>query len=356
MATEPTGLAVEGIRFSFGGGREVLSGLSVEVPPSEVLSLVGPSGCGKTTLLRVVAGLEVPEAGVVRIGGRTVTGPGELVPPERRRVGMVFQDWALFPHLSVAGNVGFGLPRGSRGDAGRIDRTLSLVGLEGLGDRMPSTLSGGQQQRVALGRALAQEPEVLLLDEPFSNLDASLRARVRTDVHRLLADLGVTTVMVTHDRDEAFVLGDTVALMRDGRIVQHGPAEDLYVRPVDEWAAGFLGELVALEGEADGDRAGTVLGEVALAGHHRGPVRVLVRPEQLQLADPPGAGGGPAGTAPGVPARVVLVEYHGPRTSYVLEVAGAEVAADVPGPPRWAPGAEVVVVAPEGPLPVGEGA
>ena len=222
---------------------------------------------------------------------------------------------------------------------------------------MPATLSGGQQQRVALGRALAQEPEVLLLDEPFSNLDASLRARVRTDVHRLLAEIGVTTVMVTHDRDEAFVLGDTVALMRDGRIVQEGPAEDLYVRPVDEWAAAFLGELVVLEGMADGGRAGTVLGAVALAGHHRGPVRVLLRPEQLRLADPPGAGGGPGGTsAPGVAARVVLVEYHGPRTSYVLEVEGAEVAADVPGPPRWAPGAEVVVAPPEAPLPVATGA
>jgi ABC-type Fe3+/spermidine/putrescine transport system ATPase subunit len=233
---------IDSVLLAFDGD-PVLRGLSLEVRPGEVMALLGPSGCGKTTLLRVVAGLEEPEAGEVRMSGRLLTSPGKVVAPEKRDVAMVFQDWALFPHMTVAENVGFGLPRGQRRSSPLIARTLDLVGLGGLGERMPESLSGGQQQRVALGRALAQRPAVLLLDEPFSNLDPTLRGRVRSDVKEVLREVGVTTVLVTHDRDEAFVLGDRVAVMRDGAISQVDTPEALYLRPRDEWVADFVGEL-----------------------------------------------------------------------------------------------------------------
>ena len=215
---EDGGVDVRGVHKSF-GTTAVLRDVDLDVPSGSVVALLGPSGCGKTTLLRIIAGLEAPDAGEVRVGGRLLTGPATSVPPEHRRVGMVFQDWGLFPHLTVAQNVGYGLPRGERRGA-RVDEALELVGLVGLGHRSPTTLSGGQQQRVALARALAPRPSVLLLDEPFSNLDAALRVQVRGEVHRLLRELGVTTVFVTHDQEEAFVLGDEVAVMSEGRVVQ----------------------------------------------------------------------------------------------------------------------------------------
>ncbi|MEZ5136817.1 MAG: ABC transporter ATP-binding protein [Acidimicrobiales bacterium] len=199
----------------------MLDDVSLRVPAGAMVALLGPSGCGKTTLLRAIAGLVAVDAGQVRVGDRVLTGDGVSVPPERRQVGMVFQDWALFPHLSVARNVAYGLGGDQRADTDRrVDDALAMVGLAGLGDRLPGTLSGGQQQRVALARALAPEPAVLLLDEPFSNLDAALRAQVRTEVHALLVRLGITTIVVTHDQEEAFVLGDEVAVL--GR--SHRPA------------------------------------------------------------------------------------------------------------------------------------
>ena len=221
----PVGLEIDAVSVDY-GGPEVLSDVSLSVTPGEIIALLGPSGCGKTTLLRAIAGLERPTAGSISLGNRLVTGPGEFVPPERRRIGMVFQDWALFPHLDVARNVGYGLPRGDLSTE-RVSKTLSLVGLDNVADRMPGTLSGGQQQRVALARALAPRPTVLLLDEPFSNLDSSLRSQVRTEIHHLLVELGVTTVFVTHDQDEAFVLGDRVAVLHDGRLAQVGSPDDL---------------------------------------------------------------------------------------------------------------------------------
>jgi iron(III) transport system ATP-binding protein len=288
------------------GPLDILRDVTLGVEPGRIVALLGPSGCGKTTLLRIIAGLEHPDGGEVRLGETVVTGPSTFVPPERRRVGMVFQDWALFPHLSVAGNVGYGLPRG-RDRAERVERALAMVGLSGLGDRNPMTLSGGQQQRVALARAIAPEPTVILLDEPFSNLDTALRVQVRSEVHRLLGDLGITTVFVTHDQEEAFVLGDEVAVMHDGRIVQQATPADLYLRPVDPWVATFVGDANLLDGEADGRAASTAVGTVVLAVPCEGRARVLVRPEELRLET-------------GDVATVEILEYYGHDSVYVVRL------------------------------------
>ncbi|MBA2283050.1 MAG: ABC transporter ATP-binding protein, partial [Acidimicrobiia bacterium] len=311
-----TGVVAAGIDKRF-GAVEVLQSVDLDVDPGSVVALLGPSGCGKTTLLRIVAGLERPDAGEVRIGERLVCGAGTWVPPEKRRVGMVFQDWALFPHMTVERNVGYGIGRREPDRQARIDAALDMVGLLGLGDRLPGTLSGGQQQRVALARALAPRPAVLLLDEPFSNLDTTLRVAVRAEVHALLTDLGITSVFVTHDQDEAFVLGDEVAVMRAGRIVQAAPPADVYARPATPWVATFVGDANLVDGTASGDEAGTSLGRIALAQPAQGPVRVLVRPESVRLvADA-------AGTA-----TVERTEYYGHDSLYVLRTdGGAELRA-----------------------------
>ncbi len=314
----PDAIAVEGASKRF-GTVEVLRQVDLRVEPGAVVALLGPSGCGKTTLLRTIAGLERLDGGSVRIGDRLVSGPGAHVPPERRRVGMVFQDWALFPHLSVAQNVGYGLPRGER-TGPRVDAALALVGLGGLGDRSPGTLSGGQQQRVALARALAPEPGVLLLDEPFSNLDSALRVQVRTEVHQLLAQLEVTTVFVTHDQEEAFVLGDQVAVMHGGEIVQQASPSGLYARPASPWVATFVGDANLVGGTASGGTAATVVGAVTLDAELEGPVQVVLRPEELRLApEPPGrvleAHEGSTGT-------VELCEYYGHDTVYLVRPDG----------------------------------
>lgn len=219
-------------------------GISLDVAPGSTTVVLGPSGCGKTTLLRCLAGLHRPDGGTITIGGRTFdnTTTGVHVRPEDRRLGVVFQNGALFPHLDVAANVGFGLARSER-RGHRVDEALELVGLAGLGARRPDQLSGGQRQRVALARALAPRPTVLLLDEPFSSLDAVLRAQLRDDVAALLDHLGTTAVLVTHDRAEAFVLGDHLVLLRDGSVVASGDAPSLYRSPPDAWTAAFLGEI-----------------------------------------------------------------------------------------------------------------
>ncbi len=307
----PVPLRVSGLRKRFGDGPPVLDGVDLEVPAGSVCALLGPSGSGKSTLLRCIAGLEAPEAGRIEAGDRLLGDGPSIVPPDRRGVGMVFQDWALFPHLDVAANVGFGLPRAER-DGSRVDEVLDLVGMSDLRERLPNTLSGGQQQRVALARALAPHPSVLLLDEPFSNLDTNLRSRIRSEVKELLSTVGITTLFVTHDRTEAFVVGDSVALVNDGRVVQHGRPEDLYHRPVDPWVAGFVGDVNLLPGEATRGVAATPLGPIAIAGGSSGPVHVLVRPEELALGDE------------GHEATVAGVEFHGPETIVLVRVDGID--------------------------------
>ena len=266
-----------------------VAGLDLDARRGELLALLGPSGCGKTTTLRLIAGFEEPDSGRIEVGGRVVAdlGPGRrrCDPPERRRVGMVFQDYALFPHLSVARNVSFGLPRGGRGESDRrVASALSAVGMAGMGERMPDQLSGGQQQRVALARALAPNPDLILLDEPFSNLDAELRAAVREEVREILRGAGATAVLVTHDQEEALSLADRVAVMWGGAIVQAGPPEELYHRPVSRAVGAFVGDAQFLPGEANGRRVATVLGDLPVHGQATGAVEVMLRPEALRLA------------------------------------------------------------------------
>lgn len=325
----PVELSVTGVEHSYGEG-PVLRGVDVCASAGSTLVLLGPSGCGKTTLLRVIAGLERPTAGEVRLGDRVVVGPSVFVPAERRRVGMVFQDGALFPHLTVARNVAFGLARG--GDASsRVQRALELVGLADLAHRMPAELSGGQRQRVAVARALAPEPTVLLLDEPFASLDAAMRVELRGQIHRLLHELEITSVFVTHDQDEAFVLGDQVAVMRGGRVLQAASPADLYADPVDPWVAGFVGDANLLGGEVDNSSASTAIGSLPIAGNDAsGSVLVLVRPEHLSLD----AGGD---------AVVQVVEFFGHDTVYVLQIRDTELKARVGAAPAHDVGDRVTV-------------
>ena len=265
--------------------------VDLDVAPGELLALLGPSGCGKTTTLRLAAGFERPEAGTVTLRGEEVAGPNRFVAPERRRIGVVFQDYALFPHMDVSDNVGYGVrERGRR--AARVGEMLELVGLVGKARRRPHELSGGEQQRVAIARALAPAPAVVLLDEPFSNLDAALRVRVRDEVRDILATAGATAVFVTHDQEEALSLADRVAVMSEGRLLQVGTPVELYEQPADRFVAKFVGDADLLQGDFDGTRVTTVLGAHSTAcALPQGPVDVVMRPEHLRVRlDGSGAG------------------------------------------------------------------
>jgi iron(III) transport system ATP-binding protein len=286
--TEGTMIRLSGVAKSF-GVVEAVRELDLELAKGKVLALLGPSGCGKTTTLRLLAGFEYPDAGEIEIAGRLVAGRDVNIPPEKRRVGMVFQDYALFPHLTVAKNVAYGLAgvyRGKKRNA-RVAEVLSLARLEGLEERMPHELSGGQQQRVALARALASEPTIVLLDEPFSNLDATLRAEMRSEMREILRAAGATAVFVTHDQAEALSIADEVALMLEGRIVQLAPPEELYHRPATREIASFVGEANFLPGTAEGGRVLCELGDVPAVGGDIGEVEVMLRPEALALRASP---------------------------------------------------------------------
>ncbi|MBK1661581.1 ABC transporter ATP-binding protein [Paracraurococcus ruber] len=287
-------LRLTGIRHAY-GPVDILRGVDLHVRPGEILCLLGPSGCGKTTLLRLVAGLEAVQEGRIELGGLLVGEPGREVPPEQRHVGFVFQDYALFPHLTVAENVVFGLhrlPRGERPWA--VREALARVGLETYANAYPHMLSGGQQQRVALARALAPRPQVVLLDEAFASLDARLREQVRDDTLHVLQSAGIPAMIVTHDAEEAMFLADRIALMRQGRVIQVGPPEELYLSPAHPFVATFLGEVNRLPALVRGGRAETAIGALPLrpgADLPEGPAEVLLRPEGLLVA---GEGGRPA--------------------------------------------------------------
>jgi iron(III) transport system ATP-binding protein len=279
-----------GLRRHFG---EVIAvdGVDLDVLPGEMMTVLGPSGCGKTTMLRLIAGLDTPDGGSIDIGGRRVSGPGGAVPPERRRVGMVFQDVALFPHLSVRDNIGYGLRR-DPDRAVRVRELLELIDLPDAGERMPYQLSGGMQQRVALARALAPRPDVVLLDEPFSSLDAALRSQLRSDVRDILRTAGTASVFVTHDQDEALTLGDRMAVMVRGRIEQVAPPEVVYGEPATAFVATFVGTASLVHAEVRGGLAVTRFGTVRLvhASGASGPAArglVVLRPEHLDVLEAP---------------------------------------------------------------------
>jgi iron(III) transport system ATP-binding protein len=295
-------IAFDEIRHSYPERGEVLRGLSLAARPGEIVCLLGPSGCGKTTLLRLAAGLEPLQSGRITLGGATMAEPGRDVPPEERGVGFVFQDYALFPHLTVEDNVAFGLrsvPRGQR--KWRIMDALARVGLEAYAGAWPHMLSGGQQQRVALARALAPRPAVLLLDEAFASLDARLREQVRDDTLHVLQEAGIATLIVTHDAEEAMFMADRIALMNEGRIEQLGTPAELYLAPASRFVATFLGEVNRLPGRLRGGRAETPIGTidlgnrlVALPVEDGAAVEVLLRPEGLRVLEAPGRDGPPA--------------------------------------------------------------
>ena len=301
-----TQLAVSGLTKAF-AGRPVLTGVDLEVPENSLTAILGPSGSGKTTLLRAIVGFEQADSGTVRLGGAIVDGPGAYVPSERRRIGYVPQDGSLFPHLTVAANVGFGLPRRERrGNA--IEELLEAVGMAGLGRRYPHQLSGGQQQRVSLARALAIKPSLVLLDEPFGSLDANLRATIRADVRRLLKEAGATTVLVTHDQDEALSTADQVAVLRQGKIAQCGAPQDIYTDPTDLEMAQFIGEANLVDGVLGEGSVDTLLGPLPVRANaavslEAGPVTVLVRPEQIDMSAKNGSHG--------LAGRIVAFGYHG---------------------------------------------
>jgi putative spermidine/putrescine transport system ATP-binding protein len=332
--TTGTRVELRQITKSF-GDRVVLDALDLDIAPGEFVSLLGPSGCGKTTALRVLAGLEASDAGEVRFAGQDVS----EVPVNRRDIGMVFQSYSLFPHLSVIDNVAFGLRRRKvpKAEAARrAAESLALVGLADYGQRYPHQLSGGQQQRVALARALVTEPRVLLLDEPLSALDAKVRVQLRDEIRRIQLRLGITTVFVTHDQEEALAVSDRVAVMGRGGIEQIGTPEELYLRPATTTVAEFVGLSSKVPGVAQD-------GQVSVLGLRLplrepvadGPVEVYLRPEDLRLAD---------ASVPGIDATVIETSFLGSyRRTLVQTDAGVEVRLQHPSSEAVAPGGQIHV-------------
>jgi iron(III) transport system ATP-binding protein len=328
-------LVLDGVSHGY-GGHAVLRDMSLVLDDGEIGCLLGGSGCGKTTALRLIAGFEQPDAGAIRLGGTLLAAPGRCLPPERRGVGMVFQDFALFPHLDVAANVGFGLRDKTRA-AGRVAGLLDRVGLAGLGGRFPHQLSGGQQQRVALARALAPAPRLLLLDEPFSSLDVTLRERLAVEVRTLLKDSGTAAILVTHDQHEAFAVADRIGVMHAGRIEQWDTPYNLYHRPATRQVADFVGEGAFLPGRLGGNHSiVTELGalDCGVFCPNCAPgsaVDVLLRPDDIVHDD----------AAP-VRAEVVAKAFRGAEFLYTLRLdSGAGVLSLVPSHHDHAPGERI---------------
>ncbi len=343
MSARPPAIELLRVTKRFGAVRAV-HGVDLAVQTGEFFTLLGPSGCGKTTVLRLIAGLERPEEGEIRIAGRPVASPdrGVFVPAARRQVGMVFQNFALWPHMTVVENVAFGLQaRGVSPEERRtlVRQALSLLRLDDLGERFPHELSGGQQQRVALARALVTQPQVLLMDEPLSNLDANLRAAMRTELKRLHQQLGATTVYVTHDQVEALTLSDRIAVMRNGRVVQVGTPEEVYRQPATLFVAGFVASpnLNLLQGTVQAEpRSGIRAGPFFLPGRVPAEpglrVVVAVRPEAWRL------------TPDGVPLAVEQVQFTGPDLLLVGRADPHVFQIRVPADLHVGPGSRISVV------------
>jgi len=264
--------------------KDAVCSVSFELKKGEFLAVLGPSGCGKTTLLRLIAGFIVPDEGVIEVSGREVAGPSTFIPPEKRNVGIVFQDYALFPHMDVASNIAFGLARSSQSKP-EVEKMLSLVGLKDHGLKMPHELSGGEQQRVAIARALAPAPEILLMDEPFSNLDADLRARVRFEVKEILAKANATVIFVTHDQEEALYMGDIVSVMNKGKIEQLAPPELIFHKPATPFVAQFVGVADFLPAVTADDKIITEVGSFSVKDKlaQNSKLKVLFRPDYIDI-------------------------------------------------------------------------
>ena len=328
-------LVVSGLSRAFGGA-PVVDDVSLEVAAGQVTCLLGPSGCGKSTTLRMIAGVERPDRGSIRIDGRMVCDAATFTPPEARSVGLMFQDFALFPHLTVAQNVAFGLGTDRAARARRVDELLERVNLTGYGPKHPHQLSGGEQQRVALARALAPRPRVMLMDEPFSGLDNRLRDGIRDTTLEVLKEEGTAVVLVTHEPDEAMRMADEIALMRGGRIVQRGAPYNIYNAPVDKAAAAFFSDINVIRGTSRGALTDTPFGAFLTPGFADGAeVEIIIRPQHLKI-DFDRGGRGPNPTAQdGTPARGVLqrARYLG-RESLVdfrMDHDGSILTASVPG-------------------------
>jgi iron(III) transport system ATP-binding protein len=331
---EPVRLTVRGLTRRF-AGRDVVHDLSLDVAAGQVTCLLGPSGCGKSTTLRLIAGVEAPDAGTVAIDGRRVCGGGAFLPPEERSVGLMFQDFALFPHLTVEGNIGFGLTRDRAAQARRVGELLERVNLTGFGAKYPHQLSGGEQQRVALARALAPRPRVMLMDEPFSGLDNRLRDGIRDVTLEVLKEEGAAVVLVTHEPDEALRMGDEIALMRGGRIVQKGSPYNVYNAPVDRAAAAFFSDVNVIHGVSRGALTETPFGAFLTPGHADGAaVEIVIRPQHLKIDFDRGGRGPNPTPQDGTAARgtVVRTRFLG-RESLVdfrMDHDGSRLTASVP--------------------------
>ncbi len=321
-------LLVTGVRKSF-GSTEILKGVDLAVAKGRTTAIVGPSGSGKTTLLRLIAGFEAPDTGTISLDGQVVAGPKHWVPAHQRNVGYVAQDGALFPHLTVGQNVAFGLAARGKRAANRVAQLLEMVSMDpSYAKRRPHQLSGGQQQRVALARALAREPDLMLLDEPFSALDAGLRVATRRAVAQTLSEAGVTTILVTHDQAEALSFADQVAVMRDGRLAQIGNPFVVYTRPTDRATAEFLGDAVILEAWMEGSLATCSLGGIPVRRPpSQGRVLLMLRPEQIRIAQD-----GP------IHGTVVDTDYFGPETTVRLQLEPLALSGD----PHQPKGGEII--------------
>ena len=332
-----TALEINHIDFDYPGYGPVMRGFSLKLEDGEIGCLLGPSGCGKTTVLRCIAGLEGVHGGEIRLHSQEVSRPGFVAPPEKRRVGVVFQDFALFPHLTVAANVGFGLRgiTGAERDA-RVAELLEAVGMGHSGGKFPHELSGGQMQRVALARALAPRPQLLLLDEPFSNLDVELRERLSIEVRSILKSVGTTALLVTHDQHEAFAMADYVGVMHDGAIEQWDTAYNLYHRPGTRFVADFVGEGVLIRATAnESDRIDTVLGTLRHCPDCEikpgQAISLLLRPDDVVHDD-----------ASALKAEVVKKTFRGAEFLYTLKLAdGNQVLSLVPSHHNHAIGEQI---------------